>query len=58
MPLITGTDGHDEATSTRVTPGVTGGPATTGDDTVLGLGDSDYLRGGTGNDLVDGGDGQ
>lgn len=57
MALIIGTDGRDNITAWGASAGVTGGPATAGDDTVLGLAGDDHLSGGAGNDFIDGGAG-
>jgi Ca2+-binding RTX toxin-like protein len=57
MAFITGTEGADTITRFTLSPGVTGGFPTDGDDTILGLGGADYISSRTGDDLVDGGDG-
>jgi Ca2+-binding RTX toxin-like protein len=57
MALITGTSGTDQVNAVTVSSGVTGGPATAGDDTIDALGGADNLSGDMGNDLIDGGEG-
>jgi Ca2+-binding RTX toxin-like protein len=55
MSIITGTPFSDTVTANRTSSKVVGGPATTGNDTISGLGGFDTLYGGSGNDVIDGG---
>jgi len=54
---ITGTTGGDSISPAGASPGVTGGPVTSGPDSIVGLGGNDTLDGGSGDDTLDGGDG-
>ncbi|MFZ4406823.1 MAG: calcium-binding protein, partial [Paracraurococcus sp.] len=57
MATITGTSGNDTIQPGLVSPGVTGGTPTAGDDSIQGLAGNDSIDGGDGNDTIDGGSG-
>lgn len=57
MATITGTSGDDTIVPGPSGPGVSGGPVTTGPDSISGLGGDDIIDGAAGNDTLIGGDG-